>query len=138
MSGAPLSVWLLVFLSTALSLGGCSFSEVSESTPPPPDPGDPVLLVDLTGKTWDISTAVWKYGFEVERFEFGLGPMAIKPILNPQMLSPGDELYPEDNKTFDVIGTSIGADSRAYGLMVIVRHEVIDDHVGDAPLAVTY
>lgn len=135
---ATLPVLSPVLLAMVVILSGCSFSEVNESSPPPPEPGEPVILVDMTGKEWNITTAVWKYGFEVDRFEFGLGPMAIKPILNPEMLSPGDDLYPEDTKTFDVIGTSINADSRAYGVLAIARHEVVDDRVGGAPLAVTY
>jgi hypothetical protein len=118
--------------------GGCSFTDVNESSPPPPAPGEKVVLVDLTGKEWDITTAVWKYGFDVEGFEFGLGPRAIPPITEPDMLFPGELGYPPDNESFLVVGTSVSGDARAYDIFGIFRNEVVDDYVGEAPLAVTY
>lgn len=131
-------VVLSVLLPAVMIVGGCSFSEVNESTPPPPAPGEKVVLVDLTGKEWDITTAVWKYGLDVEGFEYGLGPMAIKPIIEPEMLSPGNVGYPPDNATFLVVGTTVNGDTRAYDIFGIFRNEVVDDYVGEAPLAVTY
>jgi hypothetical protein len=41
----------------------------------------------------DVTYAVNHYGFLPEGFKFGLGPFAIKPILEPSFLSPGDPGY---------------------------------------------
>jgi hypothetical protein len=128
---------LLTMVVAAAVLGGCSFTEVTEDTEEPPVP-DPVVLVDQTGKEWDITTAVWKYGFEVGRFEFGLGPLAIRPLIEPEMLSPGDLGYPGDDEPSLVIGVSINGDVRAYGKLALHINEVADDYIGGAPLAVAY
>jgi len=99
---------------------------------------DKIFLVDQTGKKWDITHAVNKYGFDPDRFMFGLGPNAIKPILKPQMLSPGDTGYPEDGAGFTVLGTSFNGLPRAYSLTVMSRHEIVDEVFGDAHVAVAY
>jgi hypothetical protein len=125
---------LLGALVAVVIVSGCSFSEVKESTVTP----ETVVLVDRTGKEWDVSTAVWKYGFEIERFEFGLGPFAITPLVEPTMLSPGDMGYPADDGTFLVIGASINGDIRAYGKFDIVQNEVVDEYIGGVPVAVAY
>ena len=128
---------LLTAVVAAAFLGGCSFTEVTEDTEKQPVP-DPVVLTDQTGKEWDITTAVWKYGFEVERFEFGLGPRAIRPLIEPEMLSPGDFGYPADDAPFLVIGVSINKDDRAYGKMDLIKNEIVDEYIGGAPVAVAY
>lgn len=125
---------LLTVVVVAAVLGGCSFTEVTEEKSVP----EPVILIDQTGKEWDITTAVWKYGFEVERFDFGLGPRAIRPLINPEMLSPGDIGYPGDDEPSLVIGVSINGDVRAYGKLQLNLNEVADDYIGGAPLAVAY
>lgn len=124
----------LTAVVVSVVLGGCSFSEVTDERVT----SEPVVLVDQTGKEWDITTAVWKYGFEVERFEFGLGPKAILPLLDPVMLSPGERNYPADDETFLVIGTAIEGDVRAYGKFDIIQNEVVDEFIGGTPVAVAY
>jgi hypothetical protein len=54
------------------------------------------------------------------------------------MIGPGERDYPDDSQTFDVIATSIGGDARAYGRLDITRHEVVDETIGDTPVAVAY
>ena len=127
----------LAFLLISLIASGCSFSEVStgDSTS---KSAEPVILVDQTGKEWDITSAVNKYGFEMGRFEYGLGPFAIEPIVEPEVLNPNDAGYPESEGTFLVIGTSINGDTRAYGRLDIVQSEIVDDYIGGVPLAVAY
>ena len=124
----------LAALVAAAVLGGCSFTEVIEDEATP----ETVVLVDLTGKGWDITTAVRKYGFEVERFEFGLGPRAIRPLIEPDMLSPGDFGYPSEDAPFLVIGVAIDGDIRAYGKLDLTVNEVVDEYIGGAPVAVAY
>ncbi len=96
------------------------------------------LIVDNTGKKWDVTHAKEKYGMEPAEFQFGLGPFAIKPILNPKMLSPGDTGYPFDNETFLVLATEINNDPRAYSIGVLSIHEIADEIFADAHVAVAY
>ncbi len=124
----------LIALAALLVVSGCSFNEVTEEEVAP----ETVVLTDRTGKEWDVSTAIHKYGFEVERFEFGLGPYAIAPLIEPPMLSPGDRGYPGDDGTFLVIGASISGDIRAYGKFDIIQNEVVDEYIGGTPVAVAY
>lgn len=98
--------------------------------------GDKITITDRTGKVWDVTDAVNKYGFSASQFQFGLGPNAIKPILNPQFIGPSDPGYPSAVETFLVVGTNINGDSRAYRIDHLNRHEVVDDKFGDVHVAV--
>lgn len=114
---------------------------LSDEVKPPARPvqeHEKVFIVDLTGKRWDVTHAVNQYGFLPEKFEFGLGPDAIPPILEPRMLSPGEEGYPEDSAGFPVMGTEINGESRAYPLTVMSRHEIVDELFGEQHVAVAY
>ena len=83
-----------------------------------------IFIKDNTGKNWDVTHAVNKYGFVPENFQFGLGPFAIRPILEPKMLNPEENGYPGNNEDFLVIGTTFNNDTRAYPLHVLSQHEV--------------
>lgn len=96
------------------------------------------VLIDQTGKRWDITHAVQKYQMNPDNFEFGLGPQAIQPILNPKFLNPGDPGYPESNEDFLVIGTTLSNDTRAYPISVLTQHEIIDEEFGNTQVAVAY
>jgi len=100
-------------------------------------PNNRIIIVDQTGKRWDISYAVEAFGFEPSRFQFGLGPDAIKPILNATMLSPGDQGYPLPNKRL-VLATRINNKSRAYPIDIMSQHEIVDERFGDTHTAVAY
>ncbi|UCG51219.1 MAG: hypothetical protein JSW58_13635, partial [Candidatus Latescibacterota bacterium] len=94
-----------------VSLVGCISSITEEQLGNVGDPevkekGEKIFIVDHTGKKWDVTHAVEKYGFDPTQFEFGLGPNAIPPIIDPGMLSPGDPNYPDEGGTFVVIGTT--------------------------------
>jgi hypothetical protein len=97
-----------------------------------------IFLTDLTGKRWDITHAVKVYGMRPENFRYGLGPNAIRPITDPEMISPGEPGYPDDTATLDIIGTNIAGDARAYPVHPLGGHEVVDDVVGGEPVAVIY
>ncbi|MFQ5602739.1 MAG: hypothetical protein ACE5HS_05670 [bacterium] len=108
-------------------------------------PGEPVetdttkiFIVDRTGKRWEISHAVHKYGFVPEKFEFGLGPNAIPPILEPKMLRPGQPGYPDASSTFLVLGTSFEEDARAYSIQKLGLNEVANEKFSDVHVAVAY
>lgn len=78
-------------------------------------------------------------------FQFGLGPNAIRPILNPKMLFPGDALYPDDEADFLVLGTTLNNGTRplsdgtrGYSIVDLTRHEIADEKFGDLHVAVAY
>ena len=78
------------------------------------------------------------YGMEPHLFQYGLGPYAIRPILDPNILSQGDLGYPKDNDPFLVIGTEIKNDARAYPIEVMSYIEVVDEKIGNTYVAVAY
>jgi len=95
-------------------------------------------IVDRTAKIWDITHAVLEYGLYPDSFFYGLGPDWFPPLLNPQFLSPDDPGYPGPNETFEVIGTTINGESRAYPVSFFPGREVIDDQFGPDPVVVAY
>lgn len=97
-----------------------------------------IFIVDATGKKWEIGHAVRQYGFEPVKFQFGLGPNAIPPILDPQMIWPGQPGYPDDGSTFLVLGISLEEDARAYSIQRLSSSEVADEKFGDVHVAVAY
>jgi len=104
-----------------------------------PDSSDTnrIFIRDRTGKEWDVTHAVNKYGFDPERFQYGLGPFAIQPILEPKFLSPGDPGYDVVDNTV-VIGAVINRSARAYPLFILGRHEIVDEKFGTTHVAVGY
>ena len=94
------------------------------------------LIVDETGKEWEGTHAVKKYGMAPQGFQFGLGPFAIRPVLNPQLLSPGAENYALDNDEFLVLGAEISGDARAYSIDKLSDVEIGDDQFGEIHVAV--
>jgi hypothetical protein len=99
---------------------------------------DEVSIVDRTGKGWDISYGVNELGLDPERFQYGLGPFAITPIVEPEMLSVGDPGYPDRTSSARVIGIERSGDARAYPISVLRRHEIADDVIAGEALAVGY
>ena len=138
------------FAVTALHFGlwallscGCGSDVVHTSTPPSSlDQGQgeegEVFITDHTGKAWDVTHAVGKYGMEPSMFGNGLGPFAIKPIVNARMLSPGDLNYPLDSQGMLVIGTSLNGFTRAYPIEILSRFEVANERFGEAHVAVAW
>jgi hypothetical protein len=97
-----------------------------------------IFIIDHTGKDWDVTHAVNEYGFNPGDFQYGLGPFAIRPILEPKFLSPNDPGYPSANESNIVIGTVINGIARAYPLSILRSHEVADEKFGDTYVAVAY
>jgi len=105
-----------------------------------PDSSDSnrIFIRDRTGKEWDVTHAVNKYEFDPERFQFGAGPFAIKPILQPQFISRGDPGYDSIDENTIVIGTFIKRNARAYPLYILGSHEIVDENFGTTYVAVGY
>ena len=97
-----------------------------------------IFIEDITGHQWDITHAVEVFGMEVDYWGHGLGPDAIKPINDPQFLSPGDPGYPPPTLMTQIIGFERGGDARAYPLSTMSGYEVVNDWYGDEALAVIY
>jgi hypothetical protein len=126
---------MAVFIS-ALCVLGCSSTAPEEPKADVVSEGGKILIVDRTGKKWDVTHAVQKYGFVASEFQFGLGPNAITPILDPEMISPGESGYPGSDQTFLMIGATIGGDSRAYRIDHLNGHEVVDEAFANVHVAV--
>jgi hypothetical protein len=125
-----LVVWMMI------SLVSCSSTTITEQEAEVVTEDNRIFIVDQTGKKWDVTEAVRTYRFVASQFEFGLGPNAIRPIIDPEMLSPGDGGYGPADKTDYVIGTTLEGESRAYPINVLNLHEVVDDAFGDVHVAV--
>ena len=97
-----------------------------------------IYITDQTGKKWNITHAIDKYGFEVSRFQFGLGPYAIQPINDPVFIERDENGYPSSSNTMQIIGTTIMGESRAYPLETLYRHEILNDAFGDVHVAVGF
>ena len=105
-----------------------------------PDSSDTIKIFirDKTGKKWDITHAVNKYGFDPERFQHGLGPYAITPIRDPRFLSPGDSEYDSIDENEMVIGVFLYESVKAYSLKILKSHEIVDEKFGPTYVAVGY
>ncbi len=129
---------LAIFLGMLVRCSGKGNSNLSGSGPPVQQQDDQVFIVDQTGKAWDVTHARDRYQMEPELFQYGLGPFAITPVLDPVMLSPGDSLYPAAEETFLVIGVNLFNNARAYPLGLLRCHEVANELFGNAHVAVAY
>ena len=66
-----------------------------------------------------------------------LGYDAIPAILEPRFVSSAEaESWMEPYE--QVLGVSIGGESRAYPISTLSRHEIVNDVVGGAPIEVTW
>ena len=96
------------------------------------------IIVDRTGKRWDVSHAFQKYQMNPNEFQFGVGPNAIRPILSPRHFEPGQSGYPADHSTFLILGTTLEDETRAYSIDKLSFHEIADEKFGDVHVAVAY
>lgn len=60
----------------------------------------------------------------------------IPSIDNPQFAEANDAPFVSDSDV--VIGLKINGEAKAYPLFILVWHEIVNDNVGDVPVAVTY
>ena len=112
-------------------------SDITASSPPITE-NKKIFIKDRTGKLWDITHAKNKYGFQPQFFQFGLGPFAIRPLMNPDMCHPGDEGFPIANANHPVIGVQIGNESHAYPLRILKSFEVVNTNINKQPVAPSY
>jgi hypothetical protein len=134
---SPNSIYSVLFSILVIFLG-CEITNSSSEEAEVVLQGDTIFIKDRTGKEWNVTHAVREYGFVAAQFQYGLGPYAIKPILDPQMLNPGDPGYPAPRNDQVVIGTTMSKIPRAYPLSVLGRHEIVDETFGEQHVAVAY
>jgi hypothetical protein len=62
-------------------------------------------------------------------------PAEIPPIFHPAFVSAGDS-YLEENDI--VVGVVVNGEPKAYPIIVLDRHEVVDDVIGNVPVVVSF
>ncbi len=132
----------LYLLGLPILITACnSVSEPGSSTNSPVEvveKEEKILIKDLTGKEWDITHAVKEYGFVANQFQYGLGPFAIQPIMDPVFAQSGENGFPSSQSSALIMGTTIVGDTRAYSIGVMSRFEVANDKFGTNYVAVAY
>jgi len=138
MKRTTLALGLLVLLGAPLA--GCRSVTEPPSSPAQVDvtEDDRITITDHTGKVWDITHAVNEFGFDPEKFQYGVGIGTIPPVFDPQFVAPGEAGFPSASVNFLVLGTQISNDARAYVIPALSTHEVVNDRFGEAYVAVAY
>jgi len=98
----------------------------------------PIIITDLQGEDFDITNAVLRYGIAEAFWGYGLGRNAIRPIINPRFVGPGEPGYLSDRILVDVMGVEFDGDARAYRVNDLTNREVANDVVQGVHLAATY
>ncbi|QDS94643.1 hypothetical protein FF011L_34230 [Roseimaritima multifibrata] len=102
------------------------------------DDSDPlsVHVVQLRGQA-DVGFDLSQATIPVQEIRAGGPPKdGIPALSNPMMVSAAEATYLRPNDR--VIGVVSGRESRAYPLPILNYHEIINDRIGELPIAVTY
>jgi hypothetical protein len=110
----------------------------ADSTTAPFSIWERIFITDADRREWDITHAVRVYDMLPENFRQGLGAGAIRPIVSPSMIGPGEPGYPEDGSTVAIMGTVVNGDARAYPMVALQAHEAVNDVVGGVEIAALY
>ena len=93
------------------------------------------LLYGGEDSTWhfDITNSI----LNDEQYHYGIGREQFKALLEPEFMTrdEADEIYP-DSARFLVL--NIGGETKAYGIDLLTRHEVVNDVVGGEPVMAAY
>lgn len=122
----PLAVGLriAIVMFGCLAVAACQKENVAA---PPPEWAQawPQTDFERTSVAWDEFT------------DGGPGKDGIQSIDEPRFL-PANEKHPlQLGEQEPVISISIGTDARAYPLRILTAHEIVNDRIGDLPIAVT-
>jgi Protein of unknown function (DUF3179) len=97
---------------------------LGEASPPPPDAAQ-----------WETDFS--KQLVPLDEFQSGGPPKDGIPAIDaPRYTRAADVDFLEDREP--VILITIGGDSRAYPLQILTWHEIVNTHIGDVPVAVTF
>jgi len=95
--------------------------------------GDRVAIVDRWGEHWDVTQAE-SIGFKPERFQYGIGRNAIKPLNDTHLTDQQQDTI----EHLRIIGVKEGDHAQAYSVPRLVRHEIANTTIGSKPIAVGY
>ncbi len=128
--GALLGAALLGFLTLVVGRPGPTHAQLSCDDPP--------IDTSRISRAWD-KTDFCKYqeGVYDQIISGGVPRDGIPPIDNPESESieaASEWLQPQS----PVIAFSLNGIARAYPLAILTRHEIVNDVVGDTPVAVTF
>ena len=130
-------------------MAGCSNETVIKSTAPDRYQGQPIefeavkegdryLITDKAGTTWDVTHAQ-SYGLDPNRYQNGLGPNTIRPLMLPIMWAPGESGYPDLSNETMVLGVELNGFVRAYPTWAFMeRFEVANEIFGEAHVSVAF
>lgn len=95
--------------------------------------GHRIYIEDRTGELWDVTEAKER-GFKPQKFKYGLGKSAIKPLGDKDL---GNEQFSErsDEK---VLGISVGNESHAYSIERLSYHEIANTTIAGKKIAAGY
>jgi len=94
---------------------------------------DKIVITDQRGEKWDITQAV-SLGFKAEKFQYGIGRNAIRPV-NDDALSDDRRSLPGSSR---VIGVESQGESHAYSVRKLTRHEIANTTIGSQAIAAGY
>jgi len=99
---------------------------------------DPPFDVTQLARVWDKTDfCTYQEGVYDEIISGGVPRDGIPPIDNPEFISiaeASDELAAQS----PVIAVEVDGIARAYPLEIMIRHEIVNDQIGDVPVAVTF
>ncbi len=129
-------ILLTLIMTTALTLWAILPAIAGFSQRPPGRKGDvPSFLFDLSNPTIDVSNLqALQAHRDLLQSMTDPGSMPGIDIARFNAAQRGKYVVPMDR----VIGVSINGESRAYPLHVLEVHEIINDTLGQVPIAVTY
>lgn len=111
---------------------------VLQTTLPTSESGSSYYYAPRLNTAKEPDAPPWPYSESTagsEGIKFALPRDAIPAITEPEIVSAEEEGLKDDE---DVIGVAIGQEARAYPLSITYWHEIVDDVVGDTPVAVTF
>ncbi len=127
----------VTLLAVAAAPSGRTHAQLSCELPPPPL-DDPEFVEAVQESFWNKTDfCIFQEGVIDEIISGGVGPDGIPPIDDPtfdDIATASEWLQPQS----PVIAVSWDGVARAYPLAILTRHEIVNDVIGDTPVAVTF
>jgi hypothetical protein len=121
-------IFAMVFLGLVIGIGMAHLMTAGATSQ-----SESIYITDRTGERWDITQAV-SLGFRADRFQYGIGRDAIRPLDKSSLSNKTSTL----DETTRVIGVENGPDAHAYVVRKLTRHEIANTRLGDTPIAAAY
>ena len=99
------------------------------------------IIIDRTGRKWDVTHARDTYDMNPDYYNYGLGIGAIASVDSPVIIEEGDMFYPGPDSDIQVFGVDHNGEQRAYIVKDLTGHEVFNDMypgTSEQYVAVTY